>query len=228
MLVLQSYRKALARTIHEQDYSMTQFFEIHPVNPQKRLILSAAAIVRKGGVVVYPTDSCYALGCHIGDKTALERIQRIRKLDKKHDLTLLCRDLSEISTYAKVHNASFRLMKSVTPGPYTFLLAATRDVPNQLQHPKRKTVGVRIPDKRIVLDLLEELGEPMLSTSMILPGNEMPMIDPVEIADVLHGQIDLVIDGGACGLDATTVVDLADGQAVIVREGMGDVSAMGI
>lgn len=207
---------------------MTQVFKIHSANPQKRLIQSAASIVRKGGVVVYPTDSSYALGCHIGDKTALQRIQKIRALDKKHNLTLLCRDLSEIGTYAKVHNTSFRLMKSVTPGPYTFLLVATRGVPSRLQHPKRKTIGVRIPDNRIILDLLEELGEPMLSTSMILPGDNDPMTDPGEIADKLCGLIDLVIDGGACGLDATTVVDLADGQAVLVREGMGDISAIGI
>ena len=207
---------------------MTQVFKIHSANPQKRLIQSAASIVRKGGVVVYPTDSSYALGCHIGDKTALQRIQKIRALDKKHNLTLLCRDLSEIGTYAKVHNTSFRLMKSVTPGPYTFLLVATRGVPSRLQNPKRKTIGVRIPDNRIILDLLEELGEPMLSTSLILPGDNDPMTDPGEIADKLCGQIDLVIDGGACGLDATTVVDLADGQAVLVREGMGDISAIGI
>jgi len=207
---------------------MTQVFEIHPINPQKRLIQSAALIVRDGGVVVYPTDSCYALGCHIGDKTALQRIQKIRALDKKHNLTLLCRDLSEIGTYAKVHNSSFRLMKSATPGPYTFLLVATRDVPSRLQHPKRKTIGVRIPDHQIILDLLEELGEPMLSTSLILPGNSLPMTDPVEIEEKLGGQIDLVIDGGACGLEATTVVDMADGQAVIVREGRGDISAIGL
>lgn len=207
---------------------MTQIFKIHPTNPQKRLIQAAAAIVRTGGVVVYPTDSCYALGCHIGDKTALQRIQKIRALDKKHNLTLLCRDLSEIGTYAKVHNSSFRLMKSATPGPYTFLLGATRVVPSRLQHPKRKTIGVRIPDNRIILDLLEELGEPMLSTSMILPGKTTPMNEPDEIADILCGQIDLLIDGGACGLDATTVVDLADGQAVVVRQGMGNISAIGI
>jgi tRNA threonylcarbamoyl adenosine modification protein (Sua5/YciO/YrdC/YwlC family) len=207
---------------------MTQVFEIHPENPQKRLIQSAASIVRNGGVIVYPTDSCYALGCHIGDKTALEKIQRIRALDKKHNLTLLCRDLSEIGIYAKVHNSSFRLMKAATPGPYTFLLVATRDVPSRLQHPKRKTIGVRVPDNQIILDLLEELGEPMLSTSLILPGDNDPMTDPEEIADRLCGQIDLVIDGGACGLDATTVVDLADGQAVLVREGMGDISAIGL
>lgn len=207
---------------------MTQVFEIHSENPQKRLIQSAASVVRNGGVVVYPTDSCYALGCHIGDKIALEKIQRIRGLDKKHNLTLLCRDLSEIGTYAKVHNSSFRLMKAVTPGPYTFLLVATRGVPKRLQHPKRKTIGVRVPDNQIILDLLEELGEPMLSTSLILPGNNEPMTDPEEIADSLCGQIDLVIDGGACGMDATTVVDLADGQAVIVREGMGDISAIGL
>ncbi len=207
---------------------MTQVFEIHSENPQKRLIQSAASIVRDGGVVVYPTDSCYALGCHIGDKTALEKIKRIRNLDKRHNLTLLCRDLSEIGTYAKVHNSSFRLMKAATPGPYTFLLVATRDVPSRLQHSKRKTIGVRVPDNQIILDLLEELGEPMLSTSLILPGDNDPMTEPGEIADRLCGQIDLVIDGGACGMDATTVVDLADGQAVLVREGMGDISAIGL
>jgi len=207
---------------------MTQVLEVHTANPQKRLIQSAASIVRKGGVVVYPTDSSYALGCHIGDKIALQRIQKIRALDNKHNLTLLCRDLSEIGTYAKVHNSSFRLMKAVTPGPYTFLLGATRDVPKRLQHPKRKTIGVRVPDNQIILDLLEELGEPMLSTSLILPVDNDPMTDPGEIADKLCGQIDLVIDGGACGLYATTVVDLSDGQAVLVREGMGDISAIGL
>ncbi|MEE8233664.1 MAG: L-threonylcarbamoyladenylate synthase [Gammaproteobacteria bacterium] len=207
---------------------MTQYFKIHPINPQKRLIQNAVSIVREGGVIAYPTDSCYALGCQIGDKTALQRIQKIRCLDKKHNLTLLCRDLAEIGTYAKVQNSSFRLMKAATPGPYTFLLMATQGVPKRLQHPKRKTIGVRVPDNQIILDLLEELGEPMLSTSLILPGNSLPMTDPVEIGEKLCGQIDLVIDGGACGLDATTVVDMADGQAVIVRQGMGDISAIGL
>ena len=158
----------------------------------------------------------------------MQRIQKIRRLDKKHNLTLLCRDLAEIGTYAKVQNSSFRLMKAATPGPYTFLLMATQGVPKRLQHPKRKTIGVRVPDNQIILDLLEELGEPMLSTSLILPGNSLPMTDPVEIGEKLCGQIDLVIDGGACGLDATTVVDMTDGQAVIVRQGMGDISAIGL
>ena len=207
---------------------MTRYFEIHPINPQKRLIQNAVSIVRGGGVIAYPTDSCYALGCHIGDKTALQRIQKIRRLDNKHNLTLLCRDLAEIGTYAKIQNSSFRLMKAATPGPYTFLLMATQGVPKRLQHPKRKTIGVRVPDNQIILDLLEELGEPMLSTSLILPGNSLPMTDPVEIGEKLCGQIDLVIDGGACGLDATTVVDMADGQAVIVRQGIGDISAIGL
>jgi len=207
---------------------MTQYFEIHPINPQKRLIQNAVSIMREGGVIAYPTDSCYALGCQIGDKTALQRIQKIRCLDKKHNLTLLCRDLAEIGTYAKVQNSSFRLMKAATPGPYTFLLVATQGVPKRLQHPKRKTIGVRIPDNQIILDLLEELGEPMLSTSLILPGNSLPMTDPVEIGEKLCGQIDLIIDGGACGLEATTVVDMSDGQAVIVRQGMGDISAIGL
>ena len=207
---------------------MTQYFEIHPINPQKRLIQNAVSIVREGVVIAYPTDSCYALGCQIGDKTALQRIQKIRCLDKKHNLTLLCRDLAEIGTYAKVQNSSFRLMKAATPGTYTFLLMATQGVPKRLQHPKRKTIGVRIPDNQIILDLLEELGEPMLSTSLILPGNSLPMTDPVEIGEKLCGQIDLIIDGGACGLEATTVVDMSDGQAVIVRQGMGDISAIGL
>ncbi len=207
---------------------MTEYFEIHPANPQSRLIQKAVAIVRAGGVVVYPTDSCYALGCHIGDKKALQRIQRIRQLDEKHNLTLLCRDLSEIGTYAKIHNSSFRLMKAATPGPYTFILAATRDVPKRLQHPKRKTIGVRIPDNQIILDLLEALGEPMLSTSLILPGQKLPLTDPAIIADKLGEQVELVIDGGACGLEATTVVDLSDGETVLVRQGMGDISAIGL
>lgn len=207
---------------------MTEYFEIHPENPQQRLIQKAVSIVRAGGVVVYPTDSCYALGCHIGDKRALQRIQKIRMLDEKHNLTLLCRDLSEIGTYAKIHNTSFRLMKAATPGPYTFILAATRDVPKRLQHPKRKTIGLRIPDNQIILDLLEELDEPMLSTSMILPGQKLPMTDPALIADKLGEQVDLVIDGGACGMEATTVVDLSDGEVIVVREGMGDISAIGL
>ncbi len=207
---------------------MTQVLKIHPKNPQKRLIRTAALIVRDGGVVVYPTDSCYALGCHIGDKAALSKIRRIRELDKKHNLTLLCRDLSEIGIYAKVHNSSFRLMKAVTPGAYTFLLTATKDVPSRLQNPKRKTIGLRIPKHQVILDLLEELGEPMISTSLILPGDDDPMTDTEEIADRLRGQIDLIIDAGACGLYPTTVVDLADGHAVIIREGLGDISAIGL
>lgn len=207
---------------------MMQYFSIHAINPQQRMIKAAAAIVHNGGVIAYPTDSCYALGCHIGDKVALQRIQQIRMLDKKHNLSLLCQDLSEIGNYAKVYNASFRLMKSLTPGPYTFLLKATKDVPRRLQHPKRNTIGLRIPNNQIVLNLLSVLGEPMLSTSLILPGDEQPLVEPQEIATKLRGQIDLVIDGGIGGLHATTVVDLAEGQATIVRHGVGDISAIGI
>lgn len=207
---------------------MPQYFNIHPVNPQGRMIKTAAAIVRDGGVIAYPTDSCYALGCRIGDKAALQRIRQIRMLDKKHNLSLLCQDLSEIGNYAKVHNTSFRLMKSVAPGPYTFLLAATKSVPRRLLHPKRKTIGIRIPDNRIALSLLSALGEPMLSTSLILPGEQQPLVDPAEIAVKLRGQIDLVIDGGSGGLNATTVVDLAEGQATVVRHGAGDIFALGI
>lgn len=207
---------------------MTQFFTIHPQNPQKRLLQQAVEIICKGGVIVYPTDSCYALGCHIENNIALKRIRQLRAIDTKHHLTLICKDLSEIGTYAKVHNTSFRLMKSVLPAPYTFILIATNDVPNRLQHAKRKTIGVRVPNNRIVLELLTMLGSPMLTTSLILPGHDIPMNKPAEIIDTLQGKIDLVIDGGVGGLGATTVVDLVDGNVTIVRQGMGDITTLGI
>jgi tRNA threonylcarbamoyl adenosine modification protein (Sua5/YciO/YrdC/YwlC family) len=203
---------------------MTQYFNIHPESPQKRLINQAVDIIRQGGVVVYPTDSCYALGCHLGEKEAVDRIRQIRKLDKHHNMTLLCRDLSEIATYAKVTNAAYRLLKSLTPGPYTFLLKATKDVPRRLQHPKRKTIGLRVPENQIVLDLLEELGEPMLSTSLILSQDDYPLSEPDEIKERLDGKVDLIIDGGACGIEATTVIDLLDGEPVLVRQGKGEVT----
>lgn len=201
---------------------MSQFFEIHPDNPQKRLIHQAVEIINRGGVVVYPTDSCYAIGCHIGDKTAMERIRRIRRLDDKHHFTLMCRDLSDISTYAKLDNIAHRLIKQLTPGPYTFLLKATHEVPRRLQTPRRKTIGVRIPDNNISLALLEELGQPLMSSTLIMPDEEMPMTDPYQIRVMLEHQVDLVVDGGFCGLDPTTVVDMIEGQPEVIREGKGE------
>ena len=206
---------------------MTQIFRIHPDNPQQRLVAKAVAILRAGGIIVYPTDSCYALGCRIGDKDALERIRRIRHLDERHNLTLMCRDLSELAIYAKVGNSAFRLMKSLTPGPYTFLLAATRDVPRRLQHPKRKTIGVRVPDNIVALALLAAMSEPLLSTSLILSGESMPLTDPTVINERVGRQVDLVMDGGVCGLEPTTVIDLAEGQPVIIRQGKGRAPAIG-
>jgi tRNA threonylcarbamoyl adenosine modification protein (Sua5/YciO/YrdC/YwlC family) len=203
---------------------VSQFFQIHPENPQARLIRQAADIVRGGGVVVYPTDSAYALGCHIGDKAALDRIRRIRRLDDRHNFTLVCRDLSDIANYARVDNTVYRLLKACTPGAYTFILRATSEVPRRLMHPKRKTVGLRIPDNAVAMALLADLGEPMMSVTLIMPGDELPLIDPYEIRDVLEHEVDLVIDGGYCGLEPTTVVDLADDLPIILRAGKGDVT----
>ncbi|MES9899945.1 MAG: L-threonylcarbamoyladenylate synthase [Sedimenticola sp.] len=203
---------------------MAQLFQIHPDNPQQRLISSAVEIIHSGGLVIYPTDSSYALGCHIGDKRAMERIRRIRKLDDKHNFTLVCRDLSEISTYAKVGNQHYRTMKTLTPGPYTFIHAATKQVPKRLQNPKRKTVGFRIPDNAIAQALLETLREPLMSSTLILPGEEMPMTDPYEMRDLLGHEVDLVIDGGYCGMEATTVVGMEDEVSVVYRHGKGDSS----
>lgn len=202
---------------------MSQFFEIHPDNPQRRLVSQAVAIIRDGGVIVYPTDSCYALGCHVGDKTAMERIARIRRTDKSHDFTLVCRDLSDISTYARVDNSVYRTLKSLTPGPYTFILKATSEVPRRLQNPKRKTIGIRVPDNAVAQALLEELGEPMMSTTLILPGNELPETEPDEIRDKLGKQVELIIDGGHCGFEPTSVLAIGDdGGIEVVRRGRGD------
>ena len=203
---------------------MSQFYQIHPENPQARLIRNAVDIIHNGGVVVYPTDSAYALGCHIGDKTALDRIRRIRKLDDKHNFTLVCRDLSEIATYAKVNNTSYRLLRHTTPGAYTFILQATSEVPRRLMHPKRKTVGLRVPDNAIAAALLADLGEPLMSVTLIMPGDEFPLTDPYDIRETLEHEVDLVIDGGYCGMEPTTVVDLADNSSVILRAGKGDVT----
>nr|WP_232348886.1 L-threonylcarbamoyladenylate synthase [Neptunomonas qingdaonensis] len=197
-------------------------FQIHPENPQKRLIQQAVDIIRKGGVIVYPTDCAYALGCHLGDKSALDKIKRIRKLDDKHNFTLVCRDLSEIGTYAKVDNQMYRLLKAHTPGAYTFILKATTEVPRRLLHPKRRAIGLRIPDNKIVQALLEELDEPIMSTSLIMPGESEPLTDPYEIRDLLQHELDLVIDGGYCGMSATTVVSLMEDHPEVIRIGAGD------
>lgn len=201
---------------------MAQFFQIHPENPQPRLIRRAVEILHEGGIIVYPTDSCYALGCAIGDKTAMDRIIRIRRLDDRHNFTLVCRDLSELGDYAKVGNQAFRLLKSHTPGPFTFIHKATKLVPRRLQNPRRLTIGIRVPDHVIAQALLTELGEPMLSTSLILPGQELPLIDPFEMRTQLDHLVDLVIDGGACGIEPTTVVDMVEDTPLVIRQGKGD------
>ena len=203
---------------------MSQFFQIHPDNPQARLIRQAAQILREGGVIAYPTDSSYALGCHLGDKNAMERIQTIRHTDKNHNFTLVCRDLSEISAYARVDNSQFRLLKAATPGPFTFILRATHEVPRRLQNPKRKTIGIRIPDNAIVQALLDELGEPILSSTLLLHGQLWPLNDPEEIREQLEHQLDLVIDGGHCPQEPTTVLDLSDDIPILLRQGSGDAS----
>jgi len=203
---------------------VSQFFQIHPDNPQARLINQAVEIINKGGVVIYPTDCAYALGCHLGDKTALERIKRIRQLNDKHNFTLVCRDLSEISTYAKVDNSDYRLLKAHTPGAYTFILKATSEVPRRLLHPKRRTIGIRIPDNPIALALTEALGEPIMSTSLIMPNEDMPLMDPYEMRELLQHQVDLVIDGGYCGMEATSVINLVDEVPEIIRQGAGEIS----
>ncbi len=202
---------------------MSQFFQIHPDDPQQRLIDKAVEIINGGGVIVYPTDSGYALGCHIGDKTAMERIRDIRQVDAKHNFTLVCRDLSEIALYAKVENSAYRLIKNHTPGPYTFILKATKEVPRRLQNPKRKTIGLRVPDNRIAQTLLESLGEPLMSSTLMLPGDDMPLTDPYDIRDTLEHALDLIIDGGYCGFEPTTVVELTEDGPVVVRRGLGPV-----
>ncbi|MEZ5529960.1 MAG: L-threonylcarbamoyladenylate synthase [Porticoccaceae bacterium] len=200
---------------------MSQFFSIHPENPQARLIHQAVEIIRGGGVIIYPTDSAYAIGCHIGDKKALDRIRLIRHLDKHHNFTLVCRDLSELAVYAKVENQVYRTLKAHTPGSYTFILEATSEVPRRLMHPKRKTIGLRVPANPIALALLEELGEPLMSVTLIMPGDEYPLTDPYDIRDMLEHRVDLVIDGGYCGLEATTVVDLTGESPQVIRQGVG-------
>jgi len=202
---------------------MSQFFQIHPDNPQQRLIDKAVDIIKGGGVIAYPTDSGYALGYHIGDKSAMDRICNLRQLDDKHNFTLVCRDLSQISLYARVDNTAYRLIKNHTPGPYTFILQATKEVPQRLRNPKRKTIGLRVPDNRTTMALLEALGEPLMSSTLILPGEELPMTDPYDIRDSLEHSLDLIIDGGYCGFEPTTVVDLTGDAPVVTRQGQGSV-----
>jgi tRNA threonylcarbamoyl adenosine modification protein (Sua5/YciO/YrdC/YwlC family) len=203
---------------------MSQLFELHPKNPQLRLIRQAVAIVREGGVIVYPTDSCYALGCHIGDKDALERIRRIRNADRHHHFTLVCRDLSEIARYARVDNRQYRFLRAHTPGPFTFLLAATRETPRRLQNPRRRTIGIRVPDHPVPQMLLAELGEPLMSSTLLLPGDAQPLTDAREIRDRLQHEVEVVLDGGNCGLEPSTVIDLAVDPPMVMRFGKGRLS----
>lgn len=205
---------------------MAQYFVIHAENPQPRLLKQAAQLVRGGALIALPTDSCYALACHIGDKPAVDRLRDIRQVDERHHLTLMCRDLSEIGLFAKVDNSRYRLLKSTTPGSYTFILEATRELPRRLLHPKRKTIGIRVPDHPVALGLLEELGEPLLTTTLILPGEEAPLTDGWEIRDRLEHVVDLVVDGGHCGTEATTVVDLT-AEPTLLREGRGSLAPFG-
>jgi len=200
---------------------MSHYLEVHPENPQKRFIKQSAEIIHKGGVIVYPTDSSYALGCHIGDKNAVSRLRTIRQIDEKHNLTLVCRDLSEIATYAKISNTDYRLLKSLTPGPYTFILPATSEVPRRLMHPKRRHIGIRVMDHPVVNDLLDELGQPLISCTLVMPDEEFPVTDAEDIRSRLEKQVDLIIDGGHCGIEPTTVIRLTDGVADVRRQGKG-------
>jgi tRNA threonylcarbamoyl adenosine modification protein (Sua5/YciO/YrdC/YwlC family) len=206
--------------------AMARLLEIHPKDPQPRLIAEVVATIRSGGLIAYPTDSSYALGCHIGNKQAMDRIHRIRQTDKHHNFTLLCTDLSEISLFAKVENWAYRLIKSLTPGPYTFILQATREVPKRLQNPKRRTIGLRVPDHAIVNAMLGALGEPIMSSTLLLPGDDIPLTDVYEIEERIGNDVDLIIAGDSAGITPTTVVDLSSGTIDVLRVGLGDVSAL--
>jgi len=203
---------------------VAKIIEIHPDDPQPRRVGEVADIIRAGGLVAYPTDSSYAVGCHIGDKKAIDRIRRIRRMDKKHNFTLVCADLSEISLYARVDNWAYRLIKSITPGPYTIVLPATREVPKMLQNPKRRTIGLRVPEHPLVHSILEALGEPIMSSTLTLPGDDTPLTDPLEIDERIGNQIEVIIDSGATGIEPTTVLDLSTGSIDVLRVGLGDVS----
>ncbi len=207
---------------------MAQLFAIHPTHPQVRLLRQAAQLIEHGGVAAIPTDSCYALVCRLDDRTAADRVRRIRLVDERHHLTLLCRDLSEIANYAKVDNVQYRLIRNVTPGPYTFILEATREVPRRLSHPSRKTIGIRVPAHPVALGLLDVLGQPLISTTLLLPGDELPRTEAGEIRERLEHDIDLVIDSGDAGIEPTTVVDLTGREAVLIRRGRGPVEALGL
>ncbi|HXV07663.1 MAG TPA: L-threonylcarbamoyladenylate synthase [Burkholderiales bacterium] len=207
---------------------MAQYFVIHPQDPQRRLLQQAAQIVRQGGLIVYPTDSCYALGCQIGDKAAQERMRAIRELAPEHHFTLVCRDLSEIAHYARVDNRQYRLLKATTPGSYTFILQATREVPRRLQNPRRNTIGLRVPDHKVVQALLAELDAPLLSSTLLLPGDELPLNDAGEIRERLERQVELILDGGPCGIEPTTVVDLTSEAPEVVRAGKGSLEPFGV
>jgi tRNA threonylcarbamoyl adenosine modification protein (Sua5/YciO/YrdC/YwlC family) len=207
---------------------MAQVFTVHPVDPQVRALRQVAQILDHGGVGAIPTDSCCALACHLDDKAAVDRLRQIRRIDERHLLTLMCRDLSDIGLYAKVDNRQYRLLKNATPGPYTFILEATREVPRRLSHPSRKTIGLRVPDHRVAAGLLDVLGQPLLTTTLQLPGDDVPLNDLSDILERLDHQIDFVLDAGACGIQPTTIVDLTGPEAVLVRQGKGAVEAIGI
>ena len=205
---------------------MAKLIEVHPDNPQPRRVTEIVETIREGGLIAYPTDSSYAFGCHIGDKRAMDRIRRIRRTDKNHNFTLVCSDLSEISTYARVDNWAYRMLKSMTPGPYTFILPATREVPKRLQHPKRRTIGLRVPDHPLVRAVLQELGEPIMSSTLLLPGDDLPLTDPHDIEERIGHEIDLIIDAGPTGIEPTSVIDLSEDRVEVLRVGRGDVSAL--
>jgi len=207
---------------------MTKYLAVHAQNPQPRLLAQAAQILADGGVAAIPTDSCYALACHLDDKPAVDHIRRLRRIDERHHLTLLCRDLSEIAAYARVDNASYRLLRLATPGAYTFILEATREVPRRLSHPSRKTIGIRVPDHPVALELLNSLGQPLIGTTLLLPGDELPINDAEEIRERLDNELDLVIDAGPCGVEPTTVIDLSTGTPTVLRLGRGPLEPLGL
>ncbi|MDO9236050.1 MAG: L-threonylcarbamoyladenylate synthase [Aquabacterium sp.] len=207
---------------------MAQLFEVHPEHPQPRLLKQAVDLLNKGGVVAIPTDSSYALVCHLDDKAAVDAMRRIRGVDERHHLTLLCRDLSELANYARVDNSQYRLLKLATPGPYTFILEATKEVPRRVSHPSRRTIGLRVPDHRVAQALLGVMGQPLLATTLILPGQDLPLNDPQDIREALQKHIQAVVDSGACHMEPTTVIDLSQGGADVIRQGRGDVSALGL